>query len=175
MEYRPVNICGHQLLFCKFKICGRIVKTYAMNLYPPWSAVYRIAESIKRVTVTGSYRIDRNGTVCGSVMGQLPRAAIRVNSNRTTGFKLRLVTALLKTRQAPSLFHHSRNGDESNSNSGRWIVILFYGHILVAQMKIRTGTHQSSSTLRIRYSTIRERPTDGLCDDVDNIVDLKSE
>jgi hypothetical protein len=32
MEYHPVKICGHQLLFCKFKICGRIVKTYAMNL-----------------------------------------------------------------------------------------------------------------------------------------------
>jgi hypothetical protein len=32
MEYRPVKICGHQLLFCKLKICGRIVKTYAINL-----------------------------------------------------------------------------------------------------------------------------------------------
>ena len=76
------------------------------------------------------------------------------------------VTALLKTRQAPSLSPHRR---ESNSNSGRWIAILFYGHILVAQMKIGTGTHQSSSTLMIRYSTARERPTDGLCDDVNNM------
>jgi hypothetical protein len=40
MEHRPVKICRHHLLFCKLEICGRIVKTYAKNLYPPWSAVW---------------------------------------------------------------------------------------------------------------------------------------
>ena len=39
MEYHLVKICGHQLLFCKLKICRRIVKTYAINLQPLWSAV----------------------------------------------------------------------------------------------------------------------------------------
>src|SRR5258705_14024762 len=39
MEYRPVRICRHQLLFRKLKICGRICRGYAMNLKPPWSAV----------------------------------------------------------------------------------------------------------------------------------------
>src|SRR6202050_4889566 len=34
---------------------------------------YRIAESIKRVTVTGSYRIDRNGTVVHSVCMDIVR------------------------------------------------------------------------------------------------------
>src|SRR6267154_490837 len=32
MEYLLVEICGHQLLFCKFKICRSVVNTYAMNL-----------------------------------------------------------------------------------------------------------------------------------------------